>query len=189
MKIKHIGKILTAFIILVAMLMIRYIENRRPDPPALVIESSQEENAGKLIAVEVTGEVVNPGKYAVPFGSRIHDAVLRAGGITEDADIEKVNLSDFVSEDSSINVPKMHAHQTDVQSVSGSGAHKLCNINTATVQELADLPGIGVKLAQAIVDYRVTEGGFDSIEEIGNVDGIGEKKYESLKDKITVGGN
>jgi competence protein ComEA len=151
------------------------------------------------ITIHITGAVVNPGVYSFPPNSRIQDAIQAAGGSTQDADLETVNLASFLEDGIRIEIPKVRpvlptieATQTALPSRGGSEApfspdpdHPV-NINTADQAELESLPGIGPVLAQRIIAYREANGLFTTIEEIIEVDGIGQSTYELIKDLITV---
>ena len=163
------------------------------------------------IYVYITGEVNNPGIVVLPIGSRIVDAIDCAGGITQKADIMKVNLVYMLQDGMKVNIPSSielknnpnfeyitmssgdekndsnikNATTVDTKSES---AFKLSNvnINTATQTELETLPGIGPSLALKIINYRKENGKFKSIEELKSVNGIGENKYEEIKKYIYV---
>ena len=149
------------------------------------------------IYVHVVGEVKNPGVYEMSLGDRVFHAIDKAGGATEDADLTSINLAEKLKDGEKIIVysKEMLNSNVDVSEKTASENQKmyfksqsnLININTASKEELETLPGIGEVLAQRIIDYRRTNGYFKSIEEIKEVSGIGEKKFEAIKDLITVG--
>ena len=149
------------------------------------------------IYVHVVGEVKNPGVYEMSLGDRVFHAIEKAGGATEDADLDSINLAEKLKDGEKIIVynKEMLNSNVDVSEKAISENQKmyfksqsnLININTASREELETLPGIGEVLAQRIIDYRRTNGYFKSIEEIKEVSGIGEKKFEAIKDLITVG--
>lgn len=128
------------------------------------------------ILVNVTGEVNKPGIYSIKSGSIILDAIRIAGGFTDKADEDSVNLIGKVKDGDKILVKRK-----DSENIEG-----LININTATVKELMTLNGIGEAKASAIITYRTQNGLFNSIEEIMNVQGITESIYLKIKDSITV---
>ena len=149
------------------------------------------------IYVHVVGEVKNPGVYEMSLGNRVFHAIDKAGGATEDADLTSINLAEKLKDGEKIIVysKEMLNSNVDVSEKTASENQKmyfksqsnLININTASKEELETLPGIGEVLSQRIIDYRRTNGYFKSIEEIKEVSGIGEKKFEAIKDLITVG--
>ena len=152
-------------------------------------------NDNEKIYIYITGEVNNPGIVVLPIGSRIVDAIDCAGGITQKADIMKVNLVYMLQDGMKVNIPSSielknnpnFEYITTVDKKSES-AFKVSNvnINTATQTELETLPGIGPSLALKIINYRKENGKFKSIEELKSVNGIGENKYEEIKKYIYV---
>lgn len=150
--------------------------------------------ADGLIYVDVKGEVQAPGMFEMQAGDRVQDAILKAGGFTEEADQMQVNLAGLLTDQMMIVVPK-HGQElagseqslamAAVGSPSGEDAN-LININTAEANELTELPGIGPKKAEQIIAHREANGSFQKIENLTDVSGIGEKTFEQLKDKITV---
>jgi len=134
------------------------------------------------ISVHITGAVVSPGLYDLPEGSRVSDAIDVAGGFLPVADQEQINLAALLKDGAQINIETRSFYNMD-----GSGTERI-NINTATVDELDTLPGIGPSTAQAIVDYRRQFGNFQRTDEITNVSGIGPATYDRIKDLITVEG-
>lgn len=165
------------------------------------IGTKEEKNDEEKVVVHVIGEVNNPGVVTLPEGSRIIDAINKAGGKTEEADLSKINLAFIVEDGTQIYIPRINENLNQINLISdGAGIGVIINdsnleenkvevkvnINTANKEKLETLPGIGETTAQKIIDYRETNGKFKTIEDIKNVSGIGEAKYESLKDKITV---
>lgn len=153
------------------------------------------------LKIHISGAVVQPGLYELPAGSRVQDAILAAGGLLPDADDATLNLAAPLEDGTRIVVPTKRStaapaaaeKQTapdEPQATPGnanSGATGPINLNTATLEELDSLPGIGPAIAQRILDYRNTNGLFGTIEDLQNVKGIGPATFEKLKDKITVG--
>ncbi len=151
------------------------------------------------IQVHVSGAVVKPGVYSLPVNSRVKDAIEAAGGCTEEALTENLNLASPLEDGQKIWVPHPatgtppEAGGESEEGESRAGLIPLApssgkiNINTATLEELETLPGIGPVTAQKIIDFREAEGPFLYIEEIQKVSGIGPATYEKIKDQITVG--
>lgn len=153
------------------------------------------------LRVHVTGAVIAPGVYEVPAGAIVLDAIAAAGGPLAEADQNALNLARLVRDGDQIVVPfKSSAVTTaappDNQATGGGvtaspfpaplpTAAGPLNLNTATVEQLETLPGIGPSLAQRIVDYRAEHGPFATIEAVMDVPGIGEGKFEAIKDLIT----
>ncbi len=203
-------KIIAIVGIIVLVLIIIYFYNSRLETPQLeddiLVEKNQtNSNLGNktdekdLIIIHITGAVKMPGIVKLEEGARIEDAINKAGGLTEDADISKVNLAYVLEDGVKIKIPS----DSDVGDLgeniisNGSGENILedfenssdstiLNINKATEQELQDLPGIGPSLASKIIEYRNKNGKFSSVEDIKNVNGIGESKYENIKEKLCV---
>ena len=164
----------------------------------------EKEAAGEqTIFVDVCGAVNRPGVYQLPAGSRIFQAVELAGGFREDAALELVNQAEALNDGQQIRIftqeearqqaetgaaldnSQMTNQETDISGENNSSA-ELVNLNRADKSALMTLTGIGETRADAILAYRETHGGFSSVEELMQVEGIKEKTYEKLKDKITV---
>jgi len=148
------------------------------------------------VRVHVAGAVVRPGVYELPKDSRILDAVEAAGGFVAEADKSALNLAAIVEDAERLDIPYVAGYEPEGDSgfvvvstgtPSSSNGEGLININTASLDELDSLPGIGPTTAQRIIDYRNENGPFGSTEDIINVAGIGPATYEELKDLITVG--
>ena len=143
------------------------------------------------IRLHVVGAVARPGVYTLPAGSRLIEAVEAAGGLTAEADPERVNLADFVRDGQQVYIPRLGAtpppSPTPLGAQPGAGGLKApLNLNTATAAELEALPGIGKVYAERIVAYRSQHGPFKSSEEIMQVQGIGPACYEQIRDLIVV---
>ena len=164
-------------------------------------ESSElnEQAASTTLCVHVVGEVVNPGMYELGSGARVSDAVNAAGGMLESADQLSVNLAREVSDGEQI-VVSARASSAEA-SGDGAASPSVCgfasnqnqtaatgkiNINTASASELTSLDGVGDATATKIIAYRQENGSFSAIEDIKKVSGIGDKKFEAIKDHITV---
>ena len=140
------------------------------------------------INVYVSGAVNKPDVYALPLNSIVKEAIAAAGGATADADLDRINLALRLSDQMQVYVPRKGeaAPPPNGGSTPAASTGKI-NINTATVEELDQLYGIGPSLAKAIVDYRTANGPFKTIEEINDVKGIGDALFAKIKDSITVG--
>lgn len=137
------------------------------------------------VRVYVTGGVAQPGVVTVPAGSLLADALDAAGGATSDADLERVNLAAPLADNQHVIIPTRTAE--DVTGTSPPvGAGTLVNINTATQAELETLPHIGPAMAQRIIAYREENGPFTAKEDLQNVAGIGEARYNDIEPLITV---
>jgi competence protein ComEA len=149
------------------------------------------------LIVHVSGAVTIPGVYTLPIGSRVKDAIQAAGGLLPYADSFNLNMAAPLQDGELIWVPSIQqANPTAVTPEKTPNDNKaqpstpvptgLININTATLEELDTLPGIGPVKAQSIIDYRNSNGPFNSIKAIQDVNGIGPVTYEGLKELITV---
>ena len=155
---------------------------------------SETEAMDPAFVVHVCGEVVNPGIYELPAGSRIYEAVKAAGGFTENAAEESVNLASPIEDGVQIRIYSKDEAETlaagaapfDGFEASGEGKEPVVNLNTATKEELMTLSGIGESRAEDIIRYREENGGFQNIEDIMKVSGIKDAAFQKIKDRITV---
>jgi competence protein ComEA len=208
-RIRAIGWIAAA--VLVAVLAVRALGGGGADPPPLAVEpapagarqggepgatGTSGPSAGATVLVQVAGEVVHPGVYQVAAGARVQDAVARAGGLTSRADQAGINLVAKVADGQQVIVPRRGAAAgaqagaggagpgaggtAGSGGAAGAGGAKV-SLGSATVQQLDSIDGIGPTLAQRIVAYRQQHGGFSSVDELRQVDGIGEKRFQSLR--------
>ena len=159
------------------------------------IGSKKETNTAseiKQITIDIEGAVAKPGIYNLKDGSIVEDVISLAGGLNDQADKSRVaseiNRAEKLRDGQKILIPVVSvasvAGATTTAATSSQGA--VVNINSATLSELDSLPGIGPTYAQRIIDYRVANGGFKSIDQIKNVSGIGDKTFEKFKDQITI---
>jgi competence protein ComEA len=139
------------------------------------------------ITVHITGEVKNPGIYTLPMGSRLNDAVTAAGGLTDLADPNLLNLASLLEDGSRKYIPSSGNKTTPDSITNEEKDGNLININSANVDELKSLPNIGETKANAIIAYRLEHGLFTNIEELMDVPGIGEAIFASIKDLVTLG--
>ena len=156
----------------------------------------QDSESSSQVTVDVKGEVKHPGVYQLKAGSRIYDALQKAGGMTAEADTKSVNQAQKLADEAVIYVAKIGEGGADVTAGAASGSSQpassdsaksdLVNLNTATETELQTISGIGQKRAQDIIAYRESNGGFKSVDDLKNVSGIGAKTLEKLKEYVTV---
>ena len=164
------------------------------------------------IAVHVTGAVKSPGVYYLSTDARVHEAIEKAGGTTNRADVHSLNLAAEIRDGQQIDVPEIRqisdmkqdpplSNTAQVHTIppppdssvtpqpsmrrSALSEEARININTATSQELQTLRGIGPALAQRIIEYRQTSGGFSTVDDLTNVKGIGEKTLEKIRASVT----
>lgn len=149
-----------------------------------------EEHEDQDILVDVKGAVQRPGVYRASAGDRIKDVIESAGGITKDANPDATNFAMRVTDEMVVYVPTIG--EEDALGEGGmmdggiDSANQKININKATADELETLPGIGPAKAQAIIEYRESNGAFKAIEDIMSISGFGEKTFEKLKESIVV---
>lgn len=144
----------------------------------------------------VTGQVNNPGVIELEYNSRIEDAINLAGGITNLANLEEVNLAYCLEDGQKLYIPSINDKKDKEYLITENGEEVIesnnknakgkININKGNIEELQSLPGVGEALAQRIITYREQNGKFNVIEELKNVSGIGEKKFENLKEYIDI---
>ena len=145
-----------------------------------------------VIYVDVKGEVNHPGVYQLKAENRVKDLIEAAGGFTPLADDQKLNLAQLLEDQMVIVVPKKGEEvnselaQAPTSQKKEVGKEGKVNINTATVEELKTLKGIGGKKAEAIIEYRKQNGSFKNKEELMKVRGIGKKLYESFQERVIV---
>ena len=157
------------------------------------IEMKQEEEVTEneyldTIVIDISGAVATPMVVELPSDARINDAIKAAGGLTEDADISSVNRAEVLEDGQKIYIPIKGDNDipTEKEYMSENFIPKKVNLNTASYDELTTLNGVGPATADKILKYREEEGRFKTIEDLMNVDGIGEKTFEKLKDDIVV---
>ena len=135
------------------------------------------------VLIHVVGEVNNPGIYELESGSRVIDAVMAAGGMSAGASECGVNLAREVNDGEQISIP---SQQQGCSSGTGSSANTVISLNQATVEQFDSLPGIGPTLAERIVQWRESNSGFSSVDQLNEVSGIGDKLFAGLKDLVSL---
>jgi len=148
-----------------------------------------------VVYVHIAGAVERPGLYRLAAGSRVDDALKAAGGPTEEGDLDALNLAALLRDGEKITLPTIGAApvanpgaavQYPTNLPEGTFTDGKVNINQATQAELESLPKIGEVLAQRIIDYRATNGAFQTLEQLQDVSGIGEKTFEAIRELITL---
>lgn len=140
-----------------------------------------------VIFVDIKGAVKNPGVYQMKVGDRVKDALDAAGGLTAEADSQKVNLAKRLEDQMVIVVPKVGEEAEEIpagETRKEATKEGKVNINTATVEELKTLKGVGEKKAEAIIEYRKKNGSFQTKEDLMKVRGIGKKLFDSFQERI-----
>lgn len=140
------------------------------------------------ITIHITGEVNNPGIVMLDEGARIVDALEAAGGETQNADINKLNLAYVLDDGEKLYIPGKNEEEKEYITRGNGNQTKTAkvNINTAQIEELSTLPGIGEATANKIIEYRKENGKFEKIEDIKNVAGIGDSKFQNIKEMLKV---
>lgn len=169
------------------------------DAETLAEGTAQEEQAADVV-VYVTGAVNKPGVVTLKDGTRVADAVQACGGLLPTAASDKLNMAQALKDGQQIRVPEKAGAKNANQGKSdgkdsksggksggaGDGAQGVVNINTADEKELDSLPGVGPAMAKRIVEYRESNGGFQSPEELKKVRGIGDAKFEKMKERVSI---
>jgi competence protein ComEA len=160
----------------------------KPAPRPSADFQAKEETAARepqQLMVHVAGAVKNPGVVRIEQGKRVIDAIEEAGGPLPQADLDGLNLAQEVQDGQRITVP-IEGETVPGAADGGKTSGDKVNINLASATELEALPGIGPTLAERIVAYREKKGGFKNVEELKQVSGIGEKKFEELRDYVEI---
>ena len=175
-----------------------YYESMQTENESIIDgEDGNDEKTENTILIHITGEVYYPGVVVLKEGDRVVDAIAAAGGETQDANLNELNLAYVLNDGEKIYVPNKNETDNEQEyitsgigeNISSTGSQNKStkvNINTATLEELTQLPGIGEATANKIIEYRKENGKFKSVEDIKNVAGIGNSKFENIKDLITV---
>jgi competence protein ComEA len=153
-------------------------------PPPVHIARSAGPAKPTLVYVDVVGAVRRPGLYRLPEGSRVADAVRRAGGASRKAQLELVNLAALVADGERVVVPRRGVSAVVAAGSGAAAPSGPVHLNSATLEQLDELPGVGPVTAQKIVDYRTAHGGFDSVDELDAVPGIGPARLAELHDLV-----
>lgn len=161
------------------------LRDESPAPAAAPLNLRAEPPPARKVVVHVVGQVYKPGLYSLPEGSRVDDAIKRAGGPKPKAALALVNLAAPVADGQQVVVP---SNREAAQALAGGsmagGAGGPVHLNSATLDQLDELPGIGPVTAQKILDYRSEHGAFGSVEELDAVPGIGPATLEELRDLV-----
>src|SRR3954453_5152520 len=172
-----------------------YMTRARPaasasEPPVATIAVQSSSTKGASVVVDVAGAVAKPGVYRLTTADRVEDALKRAGGATHRADLSQINRAAKLEDGRQILVPTRAPAVTAAVAPPGApGAaapSQPINLNTATLEQLDTLDGVGPATAQKILDYRKEHGGFGSVDELDQIPGIGEKRLAALRDHVRV---
>lgn len=165
---------------------------------SIVIEAKDIEEVEEKVIIHITGCIKNQGIVILNHGERVIDAIEKAGGVTEEADLNKINLAYELQDGEKLYIPSKNDEDDEQYLSSGENKYvsnsydseskgsTIININKATKEELQTLNGIGESMANKIIKYREENGKFENIEDIKNVPGIGDAKFNNIKDYISV---
>jgi len=160
-----------------------------PPVPTITVQGDTERGGGK-ITVDVAGEVKEPGVYLLASGARVEDALERAGGPTRKADLTQINRAAKLEDGRQVLVTARPSRSAVAAAApGGAGAttpDQPLNLNTATLEQLDTLDGVGPTTAQKILDYREEHGGFASVDELDQIPGIGEKRLAALRERVRI---
>jgi competence protein ComEA len=171
-----------------------YLARARPtasasEPPVATIAVQSSATKGASVVVDVAGAVARPGVYHLTSADRVEDALKRAGGATHRADLSQINRAAKLEDGRQILVPTrapaVKAAVAPTAPEDGPPSQPI-NLNTATLEQLDTLDGVGPTTAQKILDYRKEHGGFGSVEELDQIPGIGEKRLAAMRDHVHV---
>ena len=161
------------------------LSDESPTPAAAPVNLRAEPPPARKVVVHVVGQVYRPGLYSLPEESRVDDAIKRAGGPKPRAALALVNLAAPVADGQQVVVPSTReAAQALAGGAVAGGAGNRVHLNSATLDQLDELPGIGPVTAQKILDYRSEHGAFGSVEELDAVPGIGPATLDELRDLV-----
>ena len=208
--------VILLFSIITAFSVKKYLSNKSKVKESVVVKKKEkkiETVENELLLVDIKGEVVSPGIYELDSNSRVIDVINKAGGLTENANTEVINLSkkiidemviiiysnaqveDFSKTKEIENKVIDSCNQADENSLHNDACISKDNsissstkvsINTGTLEELMNIPGVGESKAKSIIEYRTSNGNFKTIEDIKNVSGIGDSLFAKIKDYITI---
>lgn len=140
-----------------------------------------------MLVIDVEGKVKRPGIITLPHGSRVHEAIAKAGGVVDGADTSTTNLARVLVDGEQIIVGTPAAGPAGAGGPAGGGAlaGARVSLSSATAEQLDELPGIGPVTADAIIAHRTAQGGFQRVEDLLDVQGIGEKTLADLRDRVS----
>jgi competence protein ComEA len=171
-----------------------YLARSRPSdsasaaPVATIAVAREDGDSGDRLIIDVAGAVRKPGVYRMASGARVEDALKRAGGATPHADLSQINRAAKLEDGRQVLVPRRasRAAAASAPATAAATPAQPINLNTATLEQLDTLDGVGPTTAQKILDYRKEHGGFGSVDELDEIPGIGEKKLAALREHVGV---
>ncbi len=162
------------------------VEDKSAAAKAMADELKNDVQVSSEVVIDISGEVVKPGVYKLTGGAILDDVLIMAGGVTAEADVDwiekNLNRAEKIYDGQKIFIPKVGEVLGNSTPLTRGAV--VVRLNSATIEELDKLDGVGPSIAQRIIDYRTENGGFKSVEEIKLVPGIGDKMFEKIKDEI-----
>ena len=177
------GVVLLLVFVLAGKFLLRPAKPAAVAPPLRVAPTETSQLSAATLYVDVVGAVRRPGLYRLRDGSRVADAVTRAGGPTLKAQIDLVNLAARIADGEQIVVPARGSIAAGAPTPGGAASGPV-HLNSATLEQLDALPGVGPVTAQKILDYRQKHGAFGSVDELDAISGIGPARLETLRDLV-----
>jgi competence protein ComEA len=153
-------------------------------PPPIRVAASAQTTVASQVFVHVVGAVRRPGLYRLTDGARVADALRRAGGTTRKAQLELVNLAARLADGEQVVVPRRGSNGAVMGSEAPAGQSGPLHLNTATLEQLDSLPGVGPVTAQKILDWRQAHGAFGSVDELDAIPGIGPARLGQLRELV-----
>ena len=176
--------------LVLALLSAWYLARPRPSadaaPPPAAARIDVRDEGGGNVTVDVAGAVKKPGVYRLASSERVEDALKRAGGATRRADLSQINRAAKLEDGRQILVPVRASKSNPTAAATAAVPDQPVNLNTATLEQLDTLDGVGPATAQKILDYRTEHGGFGAVDELDEIPGIGEKKLAALREHVGV---
>jgi competence protein ComEA len=170
-----------------------YLTRSRPadsaaaPPVATIAVARDDSGSGSRLIVDVAGAVRKPGVYRMTSGARVEDALKRAGGATAHADLSQINRAAKLEDGRQVLVPRRPSRAAaSAPATAAATPAQPVNLNTATLEQLDTLDGVGPATAQKIIDFRTAHGGFGSVDELDQIPGIGEKRLAALRESVRV---
>lgn len=181
-------------LIFITLFSVFYLTSKNDEKTEGQIFSNEEKNSNnegyekereEYIIVDISGAVKTPSVFELPINSRMEDAIKAADGLLEDADVDKINRAEILQDGQKIYIPKKGESNLEKSSAEyGNEKNELVSINTGDSDQLRKVRGIGPAMAEKIIVYRGENGKFKSLEDLKNVEGIGEKTFEKLRPYI-----
>ena len=171
-------------VIIIGGWIIYYLYQPVSKPQIKISKTVAKKSKARKVFVHVAGAVKEPGVYELNTDSRVIEAVKKAGGFTDGADTDSLNLADKVQDSQKIMVTDIN--KTVQSQAIAAETEQSINLNTATAEQLEELSGVGETIAKRIIEFREEKGSFSSVDELKEVEGIGEKKFAKIKEEASL---